>query len=249
MTSDRFTLAATTNDLTRETEVRGVADAIEFRMDKAERPVEQVSEYGGDLPIIATNRGKWFGGQASDTGRLDRLFEVSEFDAVEMVDIELETVRGMSWVLEEFRENDVGIIVSFHGFEETPDVDTLLAIFEQGVRHGDIAKVAAFAEDYSDAIHMLEAVHVATTRGLRVAGISMGGLGSHTRVVAPLYGSELGYAPLASDTNSYAPGQIPIRKLALTIETLRESEQGHEPPIDRSETVSAGPTTVEEEPS
>jgi 3-dehydroquinate dehydratase-1 len=247
MTSDRFTLAATTNDLTREQEVRGVADAVEFRMDKADHPVAQLSEYTGELPIVATNRGKWFGGQANDTGRLDRLFEVSEFEAVEMVDIELETVRGTSWVLEEFRENDVEIIVSSHGFEDTPDVDTLLAIFEQGVRHGDIAKVAAFAEDYSDAVNMLEAVHTATASGLRVAGISMGGVGSHTRVVAPLYGSELGYAPLASDTNSYAPGQIPIRRLATTIETLEASEGGYETQIDGSETVPVGTTTVEEE--
>lgn len=246
MNADRFTLAATTNDLTRETQVRSVADVVEFRMDKAENPIAQLSDYAGELPIIATNRGKWFGGQATDTGRLDRLFEASEFDAVDLVDLELETVRGTSWVLQEFRENDVEIIVSFHGFEDTPDVETLLAIFEESARYGDIAKVAAYAEDYSDALQMLEAVNAATNEGLRVAGISMGSIGSHTRVVAPLYGSELGYAPLESDTSSYAPGQIPIRKLASMIGTLEESEMRQESTFDAEETVSVqGTTTVE----
>lgn len=224
MKQNRFALAATTNDLTQEKAVRDVADVIEFRMDKAEDPLEQLENYDGELSILATNRAQWFGGQAYDTGRLDRLFTASEFDAVEMVDIELETARGSSWVLPEFRENDVEIIISFHAFEDTPDRDTLDAIFEQCARFGDIAKVATYAEEYADSLRMIEAVHAATIDGMRVAGISMGAIGSHTRVVAPLYGSCLGYAPLASDTNEYAPGQIPIRKLATMIETLEATD-------------------------
>jgi 3-dehydroquinate dehydratase-1 len=239
MQTDRFALAATTNDLTREKHVRDVADVVEFRMDKAEDPIEQLSSYAGELPIIATNRGQWFGGQATDTGRLDRLFEASEFDAVEVVDIELETVRGTGWVVHEFRENDVDLIISFHEFEETPDVDTLLAIFEESTQHGDIAKVAAYAEGNSDALDMLRAVNTATNRGLNVAGISMGGIGSHTRVVAPLYGSKLGYAPLKTDTSDYAPGQIPIRKLRSMIDTLEVSEGEQEPTLDGEGVVPA----------
>lgn len=226
MRQDRFALAATTNDLTQEKHVRDVADIIEFRMDKAEDPITQLTNYDGELSIIATNRGKWFGGQAYDTGRLDRLFAASEFDAVEMVDIELETARGTDWVLPEFRENDVEIIISFHAFEETPDLETLKAIFSQCARYGDIAKVATYAEDYSDSLRMIQAVNATTRDGMRVAGISMGEVGSHTRVIAPLYGSKLGYAPLESDTNDYAPGQIAIHQLASLIETLKETDGG-----------------------
>lgn len=220
-----FVLAATTNDLTREPQVRDVADVLEFRMDKAEDPITQLSEYDGELSIIATNRAHWFGGQAPDTGRLDHLFAASEFDAVEMVDIELETARGNGWLIPEFRENDVEIIISYHAFEDTPDQKTLNAIFNQCSQFGDIAKVATYAEDHGDALRMLQAVHTATIEGKQVAGISMGALGSHTRVVAPLYGSKLGYAPLKSDTSEYAPGQIPIHDLASMIETLNAADQ------------------------
>lgn len=226
MKPSTFGLAATTNDLTQEEHVRDVADVIEFRMDKAEDPLTQLSTYDGELSIIATNRAQWFGGQAHDTGRLDQLFAASEFDVVEMVDIEMETARGTDWVLQEFRDNDVEIIISVHVFDDTPDLDTLNAIFAECARYGDVAKVATFAHEYADSLRMLEAVHTATTEGLRVAGISMGEVGSHTRVIAPLYGSSLGYAPLEADEMEYAPGQIHIHKLASMIETLNATDEG-----------------------
>lgn len=226
MNLDRFTLAATTNNLTREKHVREWADVVEFRMDSAEDPITQLSEYDGELPIIATNRGQWFGGEAHDTGRLDTLFEAAKFDAVQMVDIELETARGTSWVLEAFQKEDVGLIISFHEFDSTPDLPTLKAIFEDCARYGDIAKVATYANDHTDALNMIQAVNDATKNGLRVAGISMGEIGRHTRAVAPLYGSKLGYAPLKSDKSEYAPGQIPIDELAFLIKALRVNDEG-----------------------
>lgn len=224
MIQDRFVLAATTNDLTRETRARDAADIVEFRMDGAEEPIAQLEAYDGELPILATNRGRSFGGNANDSGRLDALFSASEFDAVEMVDIELETARATSWVLEDFHDNDVDTVISFHEFDDTPDRQTLHAIFDECAGYGDVAKVATFARTHSDSLRMLRAVHDATESGLRVAGISMGEIGRHTRAVAPIYGSKLGYAPLASDTSEYAPGQIPLSKLSSLIEDLKVRE-------------------------
>lgn len=241
-----FALAATTNDLTREPQVRDVADVVEFRMDKAADPIDQLAAYDGDLPIIATNRGRWFGGQATDAGRLDRLVAAAGFDAVELVDVEVETARGSDWVIPEFRDNDVEVIVSYHAFEDTPDLETLSAIFEECADYGDVAKVATFAETPADALRSLRAVHAATREGRRAVGISMGELGSHTRVVAPLYGSRIGYAPLPSDDQEYAPGQLPIRELAAMIERLTPSDHA-EAPAEERDAASTGrnPATPE----
>ncbi|GGL42232.1 3-dehydroquinase [Halarchaeum grantii] len=225
MKLDGFALAATTNDLGREVDARGVADVVEFRMDSAEDPIGQLSDYDGDLPIIATNRTKWFGGEANDTGRLDRLSAASRFDAVELVDIELETARGMGWILDEFRQNDVDIIISHHDFDDTPEQDVLDAIIEQCAQYGDVAKVATYPQNHDDVLRLLKAINTASNDGIDVAGIAMGGLGSHSRVVGPLYGSALGYAPLAEDTSEYAPGQIPVRKLAALIEALQVASE------------------------
>jgi len=223
MKIDDFALAATTNDLTREPDARGVADLIEFRMDKATDPVEQIAAYDGELPLIATNRTRWFGGKATDSGRLDDLFAASRFDAVEFVDIELEIARGKEWIVHEFRENDVQLIISHHDFEETPDRDILDAIIAQCAEYGDIAKVATFPQSNADALTLLDAVNTATQRGIDVAGISMGEIGSHTRAIAHLYGSKLGYAPLEGDDNDYAPGQIPLEKLRTLVDATKNA--------------------------
>ena len=234
MKLDGFALAATTNDLTREPEACEAADVLEFRMDSAQDPIGQLRDYDGSLPIIATNRTKWFGGEANDTGRLDRLAAASRFDAVELVDIELETARAMGWILNEFRENNVKLIISHHDFNETPEQNVLDAIFEQCAQYGDVAKVATYPQNNDDVLRLLKAINTATNDGMNVAGISMGGIGSHSRAVAPLYGSKLGYAPLASDTNEYAPGQIPLKKLSVLVEILQTASED----IDELESLS-----------
>ncbi|MGQ4555934.1 type I 3-dehydroquinate dehydratase [Halobellus sp. GM3] len=221
MTIDDFALAATTKDLTREADARGVADLVEFRIDRAEDPIEQLEAYDGELPILATNRNQWFGGNARDAGRLDTLFAASRFDSVAYVDIELETARAKEWILEEFRENDVGLIISHHDFEETPEKSVLTAIIDQCASYGDIAKVATYPTDLSDTLTLLTALREATEDGIDTAGIAMGEIGSHTRVIGHIYGSKLGYAPLLGDDSDYAPGQIPLGKLAALIEATR----------------------------
>lgn len=221
MAPDDFALAATTDDLSREPAARGAADLVEFRMDRADDPIGQLDAYDGELPVVATNRNRWFGGAADDAGRLDALFAASRYDAVAYVDIELETVRAKGWVAEEFRGNDVDLIVSHHDFDSTPDMDVLTAIIEECAAHGDVAKVATFPTDLDDTLTLLRALHEATDAGIDAAGIAMGELGSHTRVVGHVYGSALGYAPLPGDDTEYAPGQLPLGTLAALIEATR----------------------------
>lgn len=221
MKTDGFALAATTNDLTREQDAREAADLVEFRMDKADNPIEQLESYDGELPIVATNRNQWFGGKARDTGRLDTLFAASRFESVAYVDIELETARAKEWILEEFRGNDVRLIISHHDFDATPDREVLAAIIDQCAHYGDIAKVATYPTDLSDTLVLLGALHEATQKGIDAAGIAMGEIGSHTRAIGHIYGSKLGYAPLLDDDDEYAPGQIPLGKLRALIEATR----------------------------
>jgi 3-dehydroquinate dehydratase-1 len=220
MNTSDFALAASTNKLEMEDQFRDHADIIEFRMDKAEDPIKQLNEYDGELPIIATNRTQWFGGKAKDSGRLDKLFAASRFDTVKLVDIELETARAGDWIVNQFRDNDVDLIISHHDFDATPEREIIDAIIDQCAVYGDIAKVAVFPQSKRDTLTLLEAINAATERGIDAAGISMGEIGSHTRVVGHLYGSKLGYAPLGSDETEYAPGQIPVKTLSSLINAI-----------------------------
>lgn len=218
-----FLLAATTSELRREPEVREVADLVEFRMDKATDPIAQLESYDGNLPIVATNRPRWEGGEAPDAGRLDRLVEAAGFEAVELVDVELETVRGEDSPVSALRENGVEVICSHHDFEETPSTERLTELIEACSRFGDVAKVATFAVDRGDALRLLSSLYETTEQGHRVAALAMGADGSLSRVLAPFYGSALGYAPLQSDDEEYAPGQLPIHTLASLVGSLEES--------------------------
>lgn len=116
------------------------------------------------------------------------------------------------------------LVISFHDFDEAHDRETLDAIIEECAEYGGIAKFATQVEDRRDCLRILSAIERGTRNGIRTAEMGMGELGNHTRVVAPLYGSALGYAPLASDSSEYVPGQLPLRRLNALVRVL---EDGH----------------------
>jgi len=220
---DEFVLAAATADLTDEPAARDHADAVEFRLDLAADPLVALDDYDGELPLIATNRDPAEGGEAEGTEaeRLETLATVSDYDAVGAVDIELASLRtsvGAS-VAETVRENGVSVIASAHDFEETPHASRLDDLLAAAADHGDVGKAAVTATDRDDALRVLSATHAATERGDRVATMAMGEAGQHTRAVAPLYGSKIGYAPVDSD-EATAPGQYDLATLADLVERL-----------------------------
>lgn len=218
MDFDDVVLVAATNDLTEEPQARSNADAVEFRMDLADDPLDALDAYDGELPILATNRPTWEGGEAEEEGRLDELLTAARLDAVEAVDLELRTARESPALPEDFRAAGADVVVSSHDFERTPAFEDLWNTVEAAIEHGDVAKVAVHAESTDDTLRLLRVVHEATKAGIPVGGMSMGEVGTHTRVVAPLYGSKLTYAPLAADEFSSAPGQLSLDEVASFLE-------------------------------
>ncbi|MFW6265436.1 MAG: type I 3-dehydroquinate dehydratase, partial [Halanaeroarchaeum sp.] len=55
--------------------------------------------------------------------------------------------------------------------------------------------------------------------GESVATMAMGRPGRHSRVVAPLYGSSIGYAPVEPE-NATAPGQYDLKQLRTLVDAL-----------------------------
>jgi len=53
--------------------------------------------------------------------------------------------------------------------------------------------------------------------------MAMGEAGRHTRAVAPLYGSRIGYAPVDPDAAT-APGQYDLATLAGLVDRLDDAE-------------------------
>lgn len=220
MDFESFVLAASTGTLADADDpiVQTQADAIEFRMDLADDPLDALKRYDGRLPIIATNRVDHEGGEASATAeRIATLKEAATQPAVEAIDIELSTLEADN-AGDLLETVDTSIIVSSHEFAETPPAATLKERLETALAYGDVGKLAVTAEDISDVPPLLSVTAAVSTHG-HVATMAMGEPGQHSRAVAPLYGSCIGYAPIAPG-KATAPGQYDLTTLATLLETL-----------------------------
>jgi 3-dehydroquinate dehydratase-1 len=218
---DDFRLAASSADLGEEPAARDHADCVEFRMDLADDPLDSLAAYDGELPLLVTNRAEWEGGEAADEGRLEDLREAIAHEAVFAVDVELaalEDGEGLDLV-EAADERDVSVVVSAHDFEATPPKGRLQSILTRASTYGDVAKLAVTATDRADALAVLAATHEMTDRGETVATMAMGEAGSHTRAVAPVYGSKIGYAPV-DPQKATAPGQYDLETLRELVDRL-----------------------------
>jgi len=223
MDFEEFVLAASTADLRECGAARRHADLLEYRLDLAAAGLDALdSEY--ELPVLVTNRVEEEGGHAqAGPTRLDALSRAIEKPAVEAVDIELVTLRSGrgQHVVDRAREHGVTVVVSTHDFTGTPDRQQLRALLDAASARGDVAKLAVTAEDVTDVLDLLSVTAEATRAGQTVATMAMGEAGRHSRVVAPLYGSRIGYAPLDRE-RATAPGQYDLETFRTLYESLRE---------------------------
>jgi 3-dehydroquinate dehydratase-1 len=232
-----FVLAASTADLDDEPAAREHADAVEFRLDLAADPLDQLRDYGGDLPLLVTDRVAWEGGESPDTAdRLDRLAAAVERAAVGAVDLELAALTGeeggegqvsagtddptdATRVREHAVDHGVAVVASVHDFEGTPDREQLDRLLARACEHGDVGKLAVTAGSPDDVLAVLGVTRAAAREGQRVATMAMGEAGRHSRAVAPLYGSRIGYAPV-DPAEATAPGQYDLGTLARLVADL-----------------------------
>ena len=232
MDFDSFVLTASTADLSEEPAARDHADDVEFRMDLASDPLAALDAYDGELPLLVTNRATWEGGEAAEDGRLDRLAAAVEHDAVEAVDVELRALTGTAEtdvddataLRDRAREQGATVVASVHDFETTPPEAELRDLLDTAASEGDVGKLAVTATDRADTLALLSATFDATAAGNRVATMAMGEPGRHTRAVAPLYGSRIGYAPV-DPANATAPGQYDLATLADLVDRLDAPER------------------------
>ncbi|AGN00202.1 3-dehydroquinate dehydratase [Salinarchaeum sp. Harcht-Bsk1] len=223
MDFSEFVLTASTADLSDATHpaAREHADAVEFRMDLAADPLSLLDAYDGALPILATNRVEWEGGQApDDESRLDDLVRAAEYDAVEAIDVELEAMRrGGATSVPDRVGDDVTIVASVHDFDRTPSMDDLRSLARQTTEYGDVGKVVPTAESVDDVPPLLTVTREFCAQGRPIATMAMGEPGRHSRAVAPLYGSRIGYAPV-DPNDATAPGQYDVATLAELVARL-----------------------------
>ena len=182
------------------------ADLLEFRIDALSNPdigeiQDTIKEI--DFPMIATNRIDSEGGsfKGSEEERINILYECAPF--VDYVDIEL---QSNDEYINKIHDTGVKTIVSYHDFEKTPELDEIMYIVKKEQEMGDIAKVAFMPEELEDTLTILAVLsHCENT-----IAISMGDLGSYTRIMAAKFESPITFA---AGTDVTAPGQIDIETM------------------------------------
>ena len=182
------------------------ADILEFRIDALKNP--DINEIKNTIqtinfPMIATNRIKSEGGsfKGSEEERINILYECC--DLVDYVDIELQSDDEY---INKIHDTGVTTIVSYHDFKKTPHLNEIMYIVEKEHELGDIAKVAFMPQNLEDTLTILAVLsHCENT-----IAISMGDLGSYTRVMASKFDSPITFA---AGTDVTAPGQIDIETM------------------------------------
>lgn len=226
MDVDGFVLAASVADLAEEPAAREHADAVEFRMDLADDPLAALDDYDGELPVIATDRPEWEGGETTDgEDRIEALLAAVDDPAVEAVDVELDALADdgdhvdATEVLAAAEANDVDAIVSTHDFATTPPLGAIADLAAETSALGDVGKVAVTAEHTGHVLDLLRVTYEFSTAGHTLATMAMGEPGKHSRVVAPIYGSSIGYAPVEPGAAT-APGQYDLALLRTLVDAL-----------------------------
>lgn len=142
---------------------------------------------------------------------------------VDLVDYEMSNdAQQVQQLCELARRNAVKIILSFHDFQATPPLEVLCRRFGQAHQLGaDVGKVAVMPQTMHDVLTLLSAT-LQSSRQLPIplVGISMGALGSVSRLCGWTFGSAIAFAVGESPS---APGQMPIEDIRQGLAVLRRA--------------------------
>jgi 3-dehydroquinate dehydratase-1 len=198
------------------------ADILEARLDLWGLSLEDTRKFLKGLKriglnVIGTNRWKLEGGrfEGDEEDRIDSL--IACLDLLDYVDIELGS-RMRDYVIREAQKYVVRVIVSYHNFELTPASDELSDIVSKMKACGaDIGKIATMVNDLHDCLRLFELL---LDCDMKLSLITMGELGRHTRIIAPIYGSVLNYGSVGE---AVAPGQMRVGEMKDIIRILQQN--------------------------
>jgi 3-dehydroquinate dehydratase type I len=201
-----------------------LADLIELRIDRMPNVDLERLFAARSTPLIATNRRREEGGGFTGTeeGRVTLLVQAARLGA-DFIDIETETTPALK---EKVRQvcalSGTKRIASWHDFTGTPPADflqrKLLACIADGP---EIVKIVTHADDEADCLRLLELIPTAQGRAQAAIAFCMGERGRISRIMAPLLGSMISYAPLEGEEES-APGQLTAGRMREIFQVLGE---------------------------
>ncbi len=209
------------------TEASETADLVEIRADalkftsgyaaEVKRLLRRVREMVS-LPVILTVRSEREGGVFA--GSESELAEclLAGATLADAVDVELRMEHHLrEEVVKHARSSGVQVIVSYHDFQRTPEIEVMREVVEEELAAGaDIPKIGVMARSCGDVLRLLQ---VCCEFGQRMpfVGVAMGETGRVSRVAAPALGSAITYGYVGAET---APGQLSVRELVEVLSLM-----------------------------
>ncbi|MFP5277388.1 MAG: shikimate dehydrogenase [Acidobacteriota bacterium] len=190
---------------------------LEFRLDYLPKPAEGLAKVKqflyerGEVTAIATcrrvpNGGKFKGSIHAEIEILQKAIEAG----CDLIDIEIETAEEMKPAeLERVRSLGAALIVSYHDFKKTGDLDKVFDRIHPF--RPDYMKVVSTATCLTDNVKMIRFLERTSDRA-NMIGICMGEQGLISRVLGVRAGAVFTFAS-ASQGEETGPGQISARQL------------------------------------
>ncbi len=195
---------------------------IEFRLDYMPKPaaalpvLQQFIRENGAATVVATCRCKDNGGrfEGSNQAALEILLKAAEA-GFHLVDVELESIEKLPKnTIQRLRDAGAAVILSFHDFKQTGDLDAVYARMEPYAP--DFFKVVPTARTLTDNLKLMHFLERMEDRSnASIIGICMGEAGIISRVLGLRAGSVFTFAA-ATQAEATAPGQIAARTLLET---------------------------------
>jgi 3-dehydroquinate dehydratase/shikimate dehydrogenase len=190
---------------------------VEFRLDSLAKPVAALPELRACLDrrpgmtAIATCRREAFGGAFAGSANEQVGVLISAAHAgCALVDIEVETAEELGAdMLETLRASGAAVILSWHDFAATPDLEAVYARIKRYAP--DFYKIVPTATSLRDSLRLIDLLEKHGRSGDLIA-MSMGFKGVLTRVLGPRFGSVFTFAS-ANGSEGTAPGQLSVQAL------------------------------------
>jgi 3-dehydroquinate dehydratase/shikimate dehydrogenase len=181
---------------------RAGADLCELRIDYLKDPDLRSILAAKPLPVLATVRPTWEGGQyEGDEALRFGLLEDACLHGADYVDVEFRAYK-------DFKRHDAKLVVSYHDFEKTPD-DLEATARKMAALEPFLVKVACQARGVADLTRL---VTLQKTFPSPIAVIAMGDYGEPLRVLSARYGGWLTFASIKAGLES-APGQLTVEDM------------------------------------
>ena len=158
----------------------------------------------GEIPLIFTIR------------------TVSEGGNADLIDIEYFSHENVSELIRRIQMTGAKVIASTHDFEKTDDSKTLKNRFiDMDASGADILKMAVMPQRFEDVADLMQVTSEVTEEYTEkpVIAMSMGNLGSMSRIAGENFGSSVTFATVGKAS---APGQFPVEELRMMMNAFHK---------------------------